>query len=94
MSQVAPLERSVAIELVLAHDFDDPGTPPRDGASLEAAQSVRERYLIELTGIAAGPHDDAQPPSRNAAPPRGPLRSRGASPERRASRARPGGVMH
>ena len=43
-------EQLAAIELVLTHDFDEPSTDPVP--RLAAAQSARERYLLEVTGIA------------------------------------------
>lgn len=49
LTRTSPQERAAAIDLVLAHDFDEPVHEPV--ADPVAAQGVRERYLIEVTGI-------------------------------------------
>ena len=92
LSRRSPDEQLVAIELVLAHEFDEQLPAPRSGANTEHAQSVREDYLLGLTGIGAGRHART-PSSPGSEPQRLPVRARGAAYERRASHSRAGAAL-
>ena len=88
LSRRSPEEQLVAIELVLAHDFDERVPATLSGASAEYAQSVREDYLLGLTGIGAGRRARTPSPSPGREPQSQPVRARGAAYERRASHSR------
>ena len=78
----------VAIELVLAHAFDEDVPAPRSAPRAEFAQSVRETYLLELTGLGAG-RGAQEPSSPTGTEVRQPtVRARGMVRERRAPRGR------
>lgn len=54
LSKSTVVEQLAAIELVLAHDFDEPSASRLTGSSHETGQRVREEFLIEVTGVARG----------------------------------------
>ncbi|CAA9479487.1 MAG: hypothetical protein AVDCRST_MAG38-1923 [uncultured Solirubrobacteraceae bacterium] len=84
LSRTSPQERAVAMELVLAHDFDEPSPAMATGTTRREAQSVREQILSDLVGIGAGHRAS----SVEAAAQRPPARTRAATAPRSRAGAR------
>lgn len=49
LTRTSPQDQAAAIDLVLTHDFDEPGREPVTDRA--AAQRLAERYLVEVIGI-------------------------------------------
>ena len=93
LSRRSPEEQLVAIELVLAHEFDEQPSASPSGVSTERAESVRADYLLGVTGITADRQNPARSTSLGTEPQRPAVRVRGAAHERRAPHGRTGAAV-